>query len=113
MISYASDPTPDRLHLSPTASYYIRRLLRENLNQPESMVALASGVQADPLADLNVVIEQLYSNSAKISLVLRNLERLALCHQILSNQGMQHQQELEKIHQEIFWLLGFKQKLQQ
>ncbi len=96
--------------LSPTTAYYIRRLIRQNLDQLQSVVATGAGIQADPLSDLNAVIQSLYLDAKEINTTLFELERLVNFHQGLSSQTGAHRKELSNVEQRIFWLLGFRLK---
>ncbi|BAU14814.1 two-component response regulator [Leptolyngbya sp. NIES-3755] len=96
--------------LSLSATYHLRRLLHQNLDRLSSIVAAGAGLKADPLSDLNSVIESLYLEEYAIAETVDQLERLASLHQSLVTQSARHRQELRKIEQEIFWLLGFKLK---
>jgi PleD family two-component response regulator len=82
--------------------------LRQNLDQLEFVVATGAGIQADPLNDLNTVLESLYLEDEKINSSIRQLEHLKLLHQNLSVQGAKYRQETKNTEQQIFWLLGFK-----
>jgi PAS domain S-box-containing protein len=89
-------------------AYYIRKLLRQNLDRLSFVVAAGAGIKADPLNDLNAVIESLYLEEEEIVSVIQQLEYLALLHQSLASQGAKYRQELKKTEEELFWLLGFK-----
>lgn len=94
--------------LSPTTAYYIRRLIRQNLDQLQSSVAEGSGIQADPLSDLNAVIQSLHRDPKDIKSTLFELERLVNFHKGLSSQTGIHQKELAEVEKRLFWLLGFR-----
>jgi PAS domain S-box-containing protein len=106
----ASTQPPPR-QLSVTIAYYIRKLLRQNLDQLTSVVTVGAGIKADPLNDLNAVLESLYLETEEINSKVQELEHLALLHQAISSQGVKHRQELKDAEQQIFWLLGFKLRL--
>lgn len=101
-----SEKTPN--HLPVGIAYYIRKLLRQNLDRLAFVVAAGAGIKADPLNDLNTVIASLYLEEKEIISVVQQLEYLALLHQSLSSQGAKYRQELKKTEEELFWLLGFK-----
>lgn len=101
----SSAPLP---RLSPTSSYYIRRLLHQNLDQLKSVLATGAGIEANPLSDLNEVLHSLYLETDELNSTIQSLERLAACHQLLIHQGSLHRKELEEVQAEIFWLLGFR-----
>lgn len=98
------------IQLSPAIVYYIRKLLRQNLDRLQFVVASGAGLRADHLSNLNVVIQSLYLEETQIQTVILDLERLSLSHQALSSQASLHRQELVKLETQIFWLLGFKQQ---
>lgn len=83
------------VQLSPTAGYYIRKLLRQQ--------GVASPVE--PTADLNLVLGQHYTDPMVRQAKIATLERLAQYHQVLSSQGSQHQDALQQTEQEILQLL--------
>ncbi|HEY9623578.1 MAG TPA: response regulator [Crinalium sp.] len=95
-------------HVPVGIAYYIRKLLRQNLDRLTFVVASGAGIKADPLNDLNAVIESLYLEKEEIVAAVKQLEYLSLLHQSLSSQGAQYRQELRKTEEELFWLLGFK-----
>lgn len=101
---------PNPAALSPGAVYYLRKLLRQNIDQLAFIVAEGAGIKADPLGDLNAVIESLYLEPEEISEAVEKLERLVLMHQNLINQGSKHRQQLRETEEQLFWLLGFKAK---
>jgi DNA-binding response OmpR family regulator len=103
-------PPDKHLQLSPTTSYYLRKLLRQNLDCLQSILTLKTDQEIDPLSDLNAALELLYSETAKINGTVQELERLTKYHQVLSNQGSLHRQELDKTEQDIFSALGFKMR---
>lgn len=99
---------PPLPRLSPTTSYYIRRLLHQNLDQLRSVLASGAGLEANPLSDLNEVMGSLYLEADELKEAVQSIEHLATCHQALATQGGLHRQELEQTQSEIFWLLGFR-----
>lgn len=98
----------NHLQLSPTTSYYLRKLLRQNLDCLQSILFSDADKKVDPLTDLNSTLKLLYLETSKVNGAVQDLERLAKYHQVLSNQGSLHRQELEKTEQDIFAALGFK-----
>jgi PAS domain S-box-containing protein len=96
--------------LSPTTAYYIRRLIRQNLDQLQSGMIQGAGKQTDPLSDLNAVIQSLHSDPKDINATLFELERLVNFHKGLSGQTGIHQKELAEVEKRMFWLLGFRFK---
>jgi PAS domain S-box-containing protein len=99
---------PQPLQLSPSHTYYTRKLLYQNLDRLKSVVVSGAGLKADSQSDLNAVLNSLYPDSQEIQIVVDQLERLLMLHQRLNNQKTRHSQELLKTEQQIFWLLGFK-----
>lgn len=89
---------------------YVGKLLRQNFDRLQYIVAPGVGIQADPFSDINAVIVSLYLESKTIESTVLELERLVFSHQILNNQAAIHRKELANIAQQIFWLLGFKVK---
>jgi len=75
------EPSPSVRSIQPSISYYLRKLLRENLSQLKSVVAPGAAVEADSFTDLNAVVESLYLELDEINETVRELERLALVHQ--------------------------------
>lgn len=104
----SSSESEKRKQLSVGIMYYLRKLLRQNLDQLAFVVATGAGIKADPLNDLNAVLESLYLEDVEIATAIQQLEHLALFHQSLSSQGAKYRQELKKTEEQIFWLLGFK-----
>jgi len=103
--------TSDRhLQLSPTTSYYLRRLVHQNLDCLQSILVQESKRGFDPLSDLNATLELLYGETPKINGAVQELERLTKYHQMLSSQGSLHRQELDKTQKDIFSALGFNQR---
>ncbi len=96
--------------LSPPTVYYLRKLLRHNLDRLKPAKDLDYAF--DPMSDLNAAIEALYPNTNIRSRHLQQLERLALYHQTLTAQGSQHSQQVTDAEEQMFHLLGYSsQKL--
>jgi DNA-binding response OmpR family regulator/class 3 adenylate cyclase len=98
----------EHLQLSPMVTYYLRKLLRQNLDRLKFIVASGAGLKADPLADINQVITSLYLDESEIKGTLQKLESLTVYHQKIASQEAKNHKELAEIEEEIFWLLGFK-----
>jgi hypothetical protein len=100
------------LSLPPTAVYYLRKLIRQNLTHLQSVVAPGAGPSNDWVCDwagdLNRVIENLYLDPEAINQTVQALEKLTLTHQALTTCGAQYAQEIYSAEKQIFWLLGFK-----
>ncbi|MGA0201461.1 MAG: hypothetical protein ACO3NK_20485, partial [Prochlorotrichaceae cyanobacterium] len=92
----------DHLQLTPTTTYYLRKILRKNLDQLESVLSKETNLGFDPVADLNSTLSFLYSDTASLNSVVKELERLVKYHQVLSTQGTLHRQELDKSEAAIF-----------
>ncbi|MEO1591607.1 MAG: response regulator [Cyanobacteria bacterium J06632_22] len=103
-----SAPTEKATILTPTIAYYIRKLLRQNMDQLKSVVAEGAGMTADPMSNLDAVLESLYLEEQEVVDVAQQLETLALSHQSLSAQGNRYRREVQTHEEKIFWLLGFK-----
>jgi PAS domain S-box-containing protein len=88
--------------------YYIRRLLHQNLDRLQSLVAKGAAIKADPFCDLNAMLESLYLEPIAINATIEELEHLIFSHQTLRLREIRYRQELKSIEQKIFWLLGFK-----
>lgn len=106
--SFSDRPVNKTMALSPTTAYYIRRLLRQNIDRLQTVVAKGAGVAVDPLTDLNAVISSLYLEEEDAISAVLSLERLAALHQGLNSQGNSNRKGLVEIEKEIFWILGFK-----
>ncbi|MEM9451650.1 MAG: response regulator [Cyanobacteria bacterium P01_E01_bin.6] len=96
--------------ISPTTAYYIRRLLRQNLDQLQPIASKRKGINVDPLGDLNTVITNLYHEPKEINSTIFELERLVTFHKGLSGQESAHDKELVDIEKRLLWLLGFSIK---
>ncbi|MGI0495052.1 ATP-binding protein [Alkalinema pantanalense CENA528] len=94
--------------LSPTTAYYLRKLLRQNLNRLRSIVRHGAALEADPLGDLNQVLESLYLEPEEINQTIQELERLTLSHQALADRPGDYALDLQTLETQIFWLLGYK-----
>jgi adenylate cyclase len=96
--------------LSPPTVYYLRKLLRHNLDRLEA--AAHVDYAFDPVSNLNAAIDELYPDAKLRDANLHKLERFALYHQTLTAQGSQHNQSLTDTEEQIFNLLGYNtQKL--
>lgn len=98
----------DNLQLTPTTTYYLRKVLRKNLDQLESVLSREINLGFDPVADLNSTLSFLYADPSSLSSVVKELERLVKYHQVLSSQGSLHRQELDKSEAAIFSALGMR-----
>ncbi len=111
-MAYSSSPAeeqpqpPAEAHLSPSIVYYLRKLLRQNLDRLTSVVAEGAAISVDPLSNLNAVLESLYVDEGQMRSAIEKIDRLTLFHQSLS--GSQHSQQIHETEEQIFWILGFK-----
>ncbi len=111
-MAYSSSPSEEQPHpqsephLSPSIVYYLRKLLRQNLDRLTSVVVEGATIPADPLSNLNAALELLYPDGLDRRSAIEKIDRLALSHQTLS--GSQHNQQIHETEEQIFWILGFK-----
>lgn len=98
----------NKTHLSPVIIYYLRQILRQNLDRLKFVVATGAALKADPLSDLNAVIDSLYLDPEEVVSTYQKLEKLVEYHQKLATQGFRYRQALTEVEQQIFWLLGFR-----
>jgi adenylate cyclase len=101
----AATPQTMQIQISPAVSYYIRKLLRQNLDRLNSNASTgekASTLMRDPVAAL----DSLYLTESKRDAAIQQLEHLAQLHQNLSNYGLKRRLELKETEQKIFKLLG-------
>jgi adenylate cyclase len=92
--------------LSPPTVYYLRKLLRHNLDRLEPTHSLDYAF--DPVSNLNAAIDELYPDAQLRDRNLHKVERLALYHQTLSSRGSQHSQQVMDTEAQIFNLLGYQ-----
>jgi adenylate cyclase len=101
---FATLQSGELTQLSPSTVYYLRKLMRQNLdrieNKPESDMTF------DDVTDINAALEQLYPVELLRSAKRHKLERLALFHRTLTTQGSQHSQQLFNTESAIFNILG-------
>lgn len=97
--------------LSPTTRYYIQKLLRQSLNSANDIAALKSRVASDTLSNLDEALQAHYPSLAEASTAVQRIESLVCFHQGLYAQTFlypDYRQELAKLEQQIFRLLGFQ-----
>jgi adenylate cyclase len=97
-----------RTTFSPAIAYYVRKLLYQNLDRLQSVVAEGAGIRADSLSDLNAVVESLYLDAPEIAATIDQVETLAMQHQQYGGYGSQHHEERQAAEKQILWLLGYK-----
>ena len=101
--------------LSPTVSFYVRKLIRRNFDQLK-LSESGMPVLADGWGDLDRILIALYSNEdtgvdeAAIGAAIEQLEHLARAHQVLSSQGSIYPDELRDTEKSIFSVLGYELK---
>ena len=101
--------------LSPTVSFYIRKLIRRNFDQLK-LSESGMPVLADGWGDLDRILLALYSNEdtgpdeTAIGAAIDQLEHLARAHQVLSSQGSIYPDELRDTEKSIFSVLGYELK---
>ncbi len=98
------------MNISPTASYYIRRLLRQYVDHLKWIVHPRAGIQPDSVGNIDAVIRSLYLDESEIHSIIVNLEKLVAYHQALVAQSVVYEDEVAKTEEKMFWLLGFKFK---
>ncbi|MBD1996395.1 response regulator [Leptolyngbya sp. FACHB-541] len=98
----------ERLSLPPAIAYYIRRLLRRNLDRLQSNLAPESAITVNALSDFDAVIADLYVETERINAAVLELKALTVSHQTFNLQKSKHRQELLDLEQQIFELLGFE-----
>ncbi len=94
--------------LSVSATYYLRKLLHQNLQNLKSIVAMGASIQADEVSDINAVLNSLYLEDDELAAVVSQLDRAAATHEAMTRQPGQFQQERSDLEEKIFWLLGYK-----
>jgi PleD family two-component response regulator len=94
--------------LSPSVSYYIRKLIRQNIDQLQSITPGNVTASADPLSDFSVLLEQTYQEPSELKAILQELETRVITHQTLASQGSRYRRELLSQETKIFELLGLQ-----
>jgi adenylate cyclase len=92
--------------LSPSTVYYLRRILRQNLDRLKPLAAIDYAF--DPVSDLNAALDELYPTEELRYRNLHRLERFTLYHQTLTTQGSQHGQQVQETEERIFNILGYE-----
>jgi adenylate cyclase len=104
------------LTMSPQLSagiiYYIRKLLRQNLDRLHFYSPTEDGIKADAMSNLNAVLLSLYGSEAKVAGVVSELERLTIVHQTLSGSASINRLELQNTEETMFSLFGFRMQEQ-
>ncbi|NJL39290.1 MAG: response regulator [Leptolyngbyaceae cyanobacterium SM1_4_3] len=98
----------ERLSLPPAIAYYIRKLVRRNLDRLQSNLAPEAAITVNALSDFDAVIADLYLETERINEAVSELKSLTSFHQAFSLQKSKHRQELLDLERQIFELLGFE-----
>lgn len=96
------------IQLSLSATYYLRKLLHQNLHNLKSIVAMGASIQADEVADINAVLTSLYFEDDELASVVSQLDRAVATHGAMASQPGEFQKERAALEEKIFWLLGYK-----
>ncbi|MEM9006752.1 MAG: adenylate/guanylate cyclase domain-containing protein [Cyanobacteria bacterium P01_F01_bin.86] len=91
---------------SPGTAYYLRRLLRKNLDR--LLINGSIPVDVAWLNDLEALVQNATGDA--VANTLQELEQLAQQHQSLSNQGLKRRRDLRATEQRIVSLLGLSLK---
>ncbi len=94
--------------VSTSATYYLRKLLHQNLQNLKSIVAIGAGIHADEMSDINAVLNSLYLEPDELAAVVSQLDRAAATHEAMLSQPQQFQLERSRLEEKIFWLLGYR-----
>jgi PAS domain S-box-containing protein len=96
------------IQLSLSVTYYLRKLLHQNLQNLKSIVAMGAAIQADEVCDINAVLTSLYFEDEELASVVSQLDRAVATHEAMASQPGQFQKERSALEEKIFWLLGYK-----
>ena len=106
LVPPASEFSVANSQLSPGIAYYLRRLLRKNLDR--LVTPDASPISAALLQDIEALAQS--AAGANVASTMAELDDLAKQHQALSNQGLKRREELRETEQQIVTLLGLSLK---
>jgi len=98
------------MKLSPLAHYHLCKLLYRYTDDLECVLAEGAGLCAHFQADLNEVLTSLYLEEDEIASMAEELETLTRMHRTLWTENATQSDTLLKLEQQIFWILGLKQK---
>ncbi|MEB3294771.1 MAG: hypothetical protein VKJ24_16570, partial [Synechococcales bacterium] len=90
--------------LPPAISYYLRKLLRQNLDR----LWFTGDNQSHDRLDPNTILENLCCEDTIPEATIQKLESLVLSHQEFLNQGVKYRRPLHQVEQEIFSILGLR-----
>ncbi len=94
--------------LSLSTTYYLRKLLHQNLHNLKSIVAMGAAILADEVSDINAVLTSLYLEEDELASVVSQIDRAVATHEAMASQPGQFQEERSALEEKIFWLLGYK-----
>lgn len=103
---HSSSSTAIQLSLSTT--YYLRKLLHQNLHNLKSIVVAGVAIEVHEFCDINAVLESLYLEPEELASVVSQLDRAVATHEAMAAQPGQFHQERVALEEKIFWLLGYK-----
>jgi adenylate cyclase len=90
--------------LPPAISYYLRKLLRQNLDRLSLIEENPHYERLDP----NAVLDGLCCDDKIPDATVQKLESLVISHQEFLNQGVKYRRPLYQVEQEIFAILGLR-----
>ncbi|NJN49452.1 MAG: hypothetical protein HC805_06360 [Alkalinema sp. RL_2_19] len=96
------------LPISPGIIYYVRKLLRQNLDRLRFVRMDGHALVADGSRDLNEVIDSLYPSLGRKLNAIQELDRLTIVHQTLSGSAATNRNELQATEVAIFKIFGFE-----
>jgi PAS domain S-box-containing protein len=96
------------LPISPGIIYYVRKLLRQNLDHLRFVRLDGRALVADGTRDIDEVLDSLYPSLGRKMAALQKLEHLTIVHQALSSSATTNNHELRATEAEIFKILGFE-----
>lgn len=94
--------------ISPGVIYYVRKLLRQNLDRLRFVRVDGQALIADGTRDLNEVLDSLYPSLGRKIAAIQDLDRLTIVHQTLGTSPGTNGHEIQKTEAEIFKILGFE-----
>lgn len=86
------------MKLSPFTHYYLRKLLRQRLNQSSEAATILTQVRE---ANLNAVLDELYPNEPSNSIAVKELENLVSNHQWITTKHVHSQVDTTAIEERI------------
>ncbi|MBE9030526.1 response regulator [filamentous cyanobacterium LEGE 11480] len=96
------------LPISPGIIYYVRKLLRQNLDRLRFVRIDGHALVADGTRDLNEVLDSLYPSLGRKLKAIQELDRLTIVHQTLSGSAATNRTELQATETAIFKIFGFE-----